>query len=56
MEKEKVSIFFMVMVFFLAASLLWGLPELSKEKLEKTEELRREIRLLNLINGLDLSL
>jgi len=55
MEKGKVSIFFMVMVFFLAASLLWGLPEFSKEKLEKTEELRREIRLLNLINGLDLT-
>ena len=55
MEKGKVSIFFMTMVFVLAAKLLWGLPELSKEKLEKTEELKREIRLLNLINGLDLT-
>lgn len=56
MEKEKVSIISGVMVFFLFASLLWGLPELSKEEVEKNEEMRREIRLLNLINGLDLTL
>ncbi len=55
MEKEKVSAILGIMVFFLTSSLLWGLPELSKEKLEKTEEMRREIRLLNLINGLDLT-
>ncbi|UCE22206.1 MAG: hypothetical protein JSV46_08360 [Candidatus Aminicenantes bacterium] len=55
MEKEKVSAILGIMVFFLTSSLLWGFPELSKEKLEKTEEMRREIRLLNLINGLDLT-
>ncbi len=55
MEKEKVSVISGIMVLFLTSSLLWGLPELSKEKLEKTEEMRREIRLLNLINGLDLT-
>ncbi|MGD2244991.1 MAG: hypothetical protein PVI11_00435 [Candidatus Aminicenantes bacterium] len=55
MEKEKVSINLGILVFFLTSSLLWSLPELSKEKLEKTEEMRREIRLLNLINGLDLT-
>ncbi|MGD8535256.1 MAG: hypothetical protein PVF66_05335, partial [Candidatus Aminicenantes bacterium] len=55
MEKGKVSIISGIMVFLFATSLLWGLPEFSKEKLEKTEEMRREIRLLNLINGLDLT-
>jgi len=55
MEKEKVSVILVIVVFFLFAGLLWGLPEVSKEKLEKTEEMRREIRLLNLINGLDLT-
>jgi len=55
MEKEKVPVILGIMVFFLTSSLLWGLPEFSKEKPEKTEEMRREIRLLNLINGLDLT-
>jgi len=55
MEKGKVSIALMGMAVFLTANLLWGLPEFSKEKLEKSEELRKEIRLLNLINGLDLT-
>ncbi len=55
MEKGKVSVLGMVLVFFMTAGLLWGIPELSREKLEKTEELRREIRLLNLMNGLDLT-
>ena len=56
MEKAKVSILGMVLAVFWAASLLWGLPEFPREKLEKTEELRREIRVLNLMNGLDLTL
>jgi hypothetical protein len=55
MKKGKVSVILGAMVFFLAGSLLWGLPELMKGKMEKTEELRKEIRLLNLINGLELS-
>lgn len=55
MEKGKVPIFSAVIVFFLTASLLGGLPGLSKDELERTDELRREIRLLNLINGLDLT-
>jgi len=41
MEKEKVPVILVIVVFFLFASLLWGLPEVSKEKLEKTEEMRR---------------
>ena len=53
MEKGKVSVLWMVLAVFLTAGLLWGLPELSREKLGKTEELRREIRVLNLMNGLD---
>jgi hypothetical protein len=53
MEKGKVLVLWMVLAVCLTASLLWGLPELSREKLEKTEELRREIRVLNLMNGLD---
>lgn len=55
MEKGKISIILGIMVFLFATSLLWGLPGFSEEKLEKTEEMRREIRLLNLINGLDLT-
>lgn len=55
MEKGKVSVLWMVLAVFLTAGLLWGLPELPREKLEKTGELRREIRLLNLMNGLDLT-
>jgi len=55
MKKGKVSVLWMVLAVFLTAGLLWGLPELSREKLEKTEELRREIRVLNLMNGLDLT-
>lgn len=55
MEKGKVSVLWMVLAVFLTAGLLWGLPEFSREKLEKTEELRREIRVLNLMNGLDLT-
>ena len=55
MEKRKVSVLGMVLAVFLTASLLWGLPEFSREKLGKTEELRREIRVLNLMNGLDLT-
>jgi hypothetical protein len=54
MEKGKVPALGMVLTIFWVAGLLWGLPELSGEKLEKTEELRREIKLLNLMNGLDL--
>ncbi len=55
MEKEKVPVILGIMVFFLTVSFLWGLPEFSKEKPEKTEEMRKEIRLFNLINGLDLT-
>ena len=55
MEKGKFSVLWMVLAVFLTAGLLWGLPEFSREKLEKTGELRREIRVLNLMNGLDLT-
>jgi hypothetical protein len=55
MEKEKIMISWIAMVFFLNAGLLGGLPKFPEEKLEKAEELRREIRLLNLVNGLDLT-
>lgn len=55
MEKGKVSVLWMVLAVFLTAGLLWGLPEFSREKLGKTEGLRREIRVLNLMNGLDLT-
>lgn len=56
MEKGKVSVLGMVLAVFWAANLAWGLPEFPREKSEKTEELRREIRVLNLMNGLDLTL
>lgn len=55
MEKEKIMISWIAMVFFLNAGLLGGLPTFPAEKLEKAEELRREIKLLNLVNGLDLT-
>lgn len=55
MEKEKIMISWLVMVFFLNAGLLRGLPKFPAEELEKAEELQREIRLLNLVNGLNLT-
>jgi hypothetical protein len=55
MEKGKVFTFFTAMVVLLTVNPIWGLPESSQEKLGKTEDLRKEIRLLNLINGLDLT-
>lgn len=55
MEKEKIIIFWLAMVFFLNAGLLQGFQKFPGEKLDKVEELRREIRLLNLVNGLDLT-
>ncbi len=55
MEKGKVLTFFTVMAVLLTIKPIWGVPESSQQKLGKTEELRREIRLLNLINGLDLT-
>jgi hypothetical protein len=55
MEKGKVFTFFTVMAVLWTINPIWGLPESSQQKPGKTEELRREIRLLNLINGLDLN-
>lgn len=55
MEKERISLAAMGLVFFLAGSIIAGAPEYSKEEREKTEELRKEIRLLNLLNGLELN-
>lgn len=55
MEKERISLAAVGLVFFLAGSIIAGTPEYSKEEREKTEELRKEIRLLNLLNGLELN-
>ena len=55
MEKGKVSILLRAIVFFLAVSIVWALPEDSRDRAAKTEKLRKEIRLLNLFNGLDLT-
>ncbi|NIO48053.1 MAG: hypothetical protein GTN73_01240 [Candidatus Aminicenantes bacterium] len=55
MEKEKILISWLVMVFFLNIGLFGGPTKFPAEKLEKAEQLQREIRLLNLINGLDLT-
>lgn len=55
MEKGKVSIILRAIVFFLAVSVVWALPEDSRDNAAKTEKLRKEIRLLNLLNGLDLT-
>ncbi len=53
MEKERISVAAVALIFFLAGGLIAGNPEYSTEELEKTEELRKEIRLLNLLNGLE---
>jgi hypothetical protein len=55
MEKGKIFTFFTAMAVLLTISPILGLPESSQEKLGQTEDLRKEIRLLNLINGLDLT-
>ena len=53
MEKDRISVAAVALAFFLAGGLMAGNPEYSKPELEKTEGLRKEIRLLNLINGLE---
>ena len=55
MEKERISVAAGAVVFFLVGSLIAGIPEYSKQEPEKTEGLRKEIRLLNLLNGLELN-
>lgn len=55
MEKGKASIFRIIVVFFLNALFLCVYSTLSGQTLERVEELQREIRVLNLINGLDLT-
>lgn len=55
MEKDRTSVAAVALIFFLAGGLMAGNQEYSKPGLEKTEGLRKEIRLLNLINGLELN-
>jgi hypothetical protein len=55
MEKGKVFTVFTAMAVLLITIPTWGLSESSQEKPGKTEDLRKEIRVLNLINGLDLT-
>ena len=55
MKKRKGRIFFLVLVFSLNAGFLTGLPQIQGEGPQKAEELQRVIRVLNLVNGLDLT-
>jgi hypothetical protein len=55
MRKRKGITFLMMTVFSLSGCLLWGLPEFKEKPLVKIEESKREIRVINLLNGLDLT-
>ncbi len=55
MEKGKVFSLMTVVAVLLITVPIWGHPESSQEKLGKAEDLKKEIRVLNLINGLDLT-
>jgi len=55
MEKGKALILVIAMVCFFYALFLGGGPKPAADTLERIEELRREIRVLNLVNGLDLT-
>ncbi len=55
MEKGKVFTLITVMAVLMITVPVGSYPQSSQEKLGKTEDLRREIRVLNLINGLDLT-
>ncbi len=55
MKKRKKISGFLSAIFFLACGSLLVFGQAPSQKLEKTEGLRREIRLINLLNGLDLT-
>lgn len=55
MEKGKVFIFGITIVCFFCALYLEGESKTGSASLERIEELQREIRVLNLVNGLDLT-
>lgn len=53
--RKRILIFWLILPFFLSPFFLLSIPEEKKVEFAKTEELRREIRLLNLLNGLELN-
>ena len=55
MIRQKGIFFWLAVAVFLNASLSTGLSQFQPEKVDKAEELRREIQVLNLVNGLDLT-
>lgn len=55
MNKEKSFIPLFILAIFLTRVLFSQVPSPLGERLQKTEELRRQIRVINLVNGLELT-
>ena len=55
MRKRKGVTFPFITILTLSVWFSWGMAEYKEKQIEKVEEYKREIRVINLVNGLDLT-